>query len=156
MPWKIAGVPANPEEIVLDANVLVGLADNNDSRAADARDVVRRFRARGAEPVLVDFLVGEALSALCRRFAERATLGLEPDLVFAGYLRAEQAGQIRRLAAEGYARFDRVLAVVRDTAGRLNVHDAMIVVLQREGRIGAVATFDEALATTPGFIRATI
>jgi predicted nucleic acid-binding protein len=156
MPWRIVGVPSNLEEIVLDANVLVGLADDNDSRAADARDIVRRLRARGAEPVLVDFLIGEALSALCRRFAERATLGLEPDLVFARYLHVEQAGQIRRLAAEGYARFDRVLAVVRETAGRLNVHDAMIVVLQREGRIGAVATFDEALATIPGFIRATI
>ena len=127
----------NPEEIVLDANVLVGLADEHDSCAANARDIVRSLRARGAEPVLADFLVGEALSALCRRFAERATLGLEPDLVFARYLRAEQTGQIRRLAAEGYARFDRVLAVVRETGGRLNVHDAMIVVLQREGRIGS-------------------
>lgn len=149
-------MPASPEEIVLDANVLVGLADAADSRAGDARELVRRLRGRGAEPVLVDFLVGEALSALCRRFAERATLGLEPDLVFARYLAAEQAGQIRRLAGEGYARFDRVLAVVRETAGRLNVHDAMIVVLQREGRIGAVATFDEALGTTPGFVRAVL
>jgi len=148
-------VPASPEQVVLDANVLVGLADDNDSRAADARDLVRRLRARGVEPVLVDFLVGEALSALCRRFAERAKQGLEPDLVFARYLRAEQNGQIRRLAAEGYARFDRVLAVVRETAGRLNVHDAMIVVLQRDSRISAVATFDEALAATPGFARAT-
>lgn len=149
-------MPANPEEIVLDANVLVGLADERDSRAADARDIVRWLRARGAEPVLVDFLVGEALSALCRRFADRATPGLEPDLVFARYLRAEQTGQIRRLAAEGYARFDRVLTVVRETAGRLNVQDAMIVVLQREGKISGVVTFDEALAATPGFVRATI
>jgi len=155
MPSRIVDVPASPEQVVLDANVLVGLADDNDSRAADARDLVRRLRARGVEPVLVDFLVGEALSALCRRFAERAKQGLEPDLVFARYLRAEQNGQIRRLAAEGYARFDRVLAVVRETAGRLNVHDAMIVVLQRDSRISAVATFDEALAATPGFARAT-
>jgi predicted nucleic acid-binding protein len=144
------------DEVVLDANLLVGLTDDRDSRAADARALVRRLRERGAEPVLLDFLVGEALSALCRRFAERAEPGLEPDLVFARYLLAEQAGQIRRLAAEGYARFDRVLALVRDTAGRLNVHDAMIVVLQRDGRIGAVATFDEGLAITPGFVRATI
>ena len=32
----------------------------------------------------------------------------------------------------------------------------MIVVLQRDGLIGAVATFDEALASTPGFSRATL
>lgn len=147
-------MPASPDEVVLDANVLVGLADESDSRAADARDLMRRLRERGAQPILVDFLVGEALSALCRRFAERAKPGLELDLVFARYLVAEGAGQIRALAAEAYARFDRVLEVVRDTSGRLNVHDAMIVILQRDGLIGAVATFDQALAAAPGFVRA--
>jgi hypothetical protein len=101
----------------------------------------------------LDFLVAEALSALCRRFGERATPGLQLDLVFARYILAEQTGQIRRIAAEGYARFDRVLALVRDTSGRLNMHDAMIVILQRDGLIGAVATFDEALAATPDFVR---
>jgi predicted nucleic acid-binding protein len=142
------------EEVVLDANVLVGIADDQDTRAADARALVRSIRARGAEPVLLDVLVGEALSVLCRRFAERAAPGLSPDLVFARYLLAERSGTIRRLAAEAYARFERVLELVRETEGRLNVHDAMIVVLQRDGFIGAVATYDEALATAPGFVRA--
>ena len=58
------------------------------------------------------------------------------------------------LADDRDARFDRELEVVRDTSGRLNVHDAMIVVLQRDGLIGAVATFDQALAAAPGFVRA--
>jgi predicted nucleic acid-binding protein len=154
MPSRIAGVPTIADEVVLDANVLVGLTDDLDSRAADARTLVERLRGRGAEPVLLDFLVGEALSALCRRFSERAAPGLAPDLAFVRYLRAEQTGQVRRLAAEGYARFDRVLTLVRDTSGRLNVHDAMIVLLQRDGWIGPVATFDEALAAAPGFVRA--
>jgi hypothetical protein len=66
----------------------------------------------------------------------------------------QRTSAIRRLAADAYARFDRVLAVVRNTSGRLNVHDAMIVVLQREGLLGAVATFDQALAAAPGFVRA--
>jgi predicted nucleic acid-binding protein len=37
-----------PDEFVLDANVLVGLADDRDSRAADARDLVRRLREQSA------------------------------------------------------------------------------------------------------------
>jgi predicted nucleic acid-binding protein len=149
----MAGVFSIPDDVVLDANVLVGLADREDSRAADARALRRALHARGAKPLLLDFLVGEALSTLCRRFAERAAPRLAPDLVFAEYLSAERSGQIRRLATDAYARFDRVLALVRETHGRLNVHDAMMVVLQRDGLIGPVATFDEALGSTPGFLR---
>ncbi|CAN5891072.1 hypothetical protein BH11MYX2_BH11MYX2_22360 [soil metagenome] len=103
--------------------------------------------------VLVDFLVAEALSVITRRVSERGAWGLEHDLIIARFLEAEAAGEIRRLAQQGYSHFDRVLSVVRDTSGRLNAHDAMLVVLQRDGVIGAVATFDEALAATPGFLR---
>jgi hypothetical protein len=37
---------------------------------------------------------------------------------------APPGGQVRRPAAKVYARFDRVLAVVRETAGRSSVRDA--------------------------------
>jgi hypothetical protein len=42
--------------------------------------------------------------------------------------------------------------LVQRSNGALNFHDATLLVLQEDGTIGTVATFDEALARYPGFI----
>ncbi|MBK8995714.1 MAG: hypothetical protein IPM35_08200 [Myxococcales bacterium] len=54
-------------EVVLDANVLVGLLDAGDVHHARARALVDRLKADGHSTVLLDVLVGEAVSVLCRR-----------------------------------------------------------------------------------------
>jgi predicted nucleic acid-binding protein len=46
-----------------------------------------------------------------------------------------------------------VLDVVQETGGKVNVNDALLVVLQREGSIGEVASFDQKLDTASGFRR---
>jgi predicted nucleic acid-binding protein len=46
----------------------------------------------------------------------------------------------------------KVLDLVQRSNGVLNFHDATLLVLQEDGTIGPVATFDEALARYPGFI----
>jgi predicted nucleic acid-binding protein len=54
-------------DVVLDANVIVGLLDEGDSQSARAHELVARLQAEGHQPVFVGFLLAEALSALCRR-----------------------------------------------------------------------------------------
>jgi predicted nucleic acid-binding protein len=58
-------------EVVLDANVIVALLDAADSQHARAVELTERLEAEGHDLVLVDFLVFEALSVLCRRAAQR-------------------------------------------------------------------------------------
>ena len=124
------------EEVVLDANVLVALADDRDALHVRARGLYARLEAQGALFVLADFLVAEFLSVIARRAHDRDAWGVEHDVILARYIAAESAGEIRPLAAQGYTRFASVLEVLRATAGRLNAHDAMIVVLQRDEIIG--------------------
>jgi predicted nucleic acid-binding protein len=50
-------------------------------------------------------------------------------------------------------RFDEVLGVVRATDGALNVNDALLVVLQRDGEVGDLASFDADFDLVEGFRR---
>ena len=65
-------------EVVLDANVIVALLYAVDSQHARAVELTERLEAEAHGLVLVDFLVFEALSVLCRRAAQRKTA--PPDL----------------------------------------------------------------------------
>ena len=60
-------------EVVLDANVIVALLYAADSQHQRAVELAQRLEAEGHNLVLVDFLVFEALSILCRRAAQRKT-----------------------------------------------------------------------------------
>jgi hypothetical protein len=62
-------------ECVLDANVLVAWMDSADSLHVRAQDLMAKLEKDGTEPVLLDILVAEAVSVLCRRFRERRQRG---------------------------------------------------------------------------------
>jgi predicted nucleic acid-binding protein len=65
-------------EVVLDANVIVALLYAADTHHQRAHALVDRLEREQHTVVLVDFLVFEALSVLCRRATERKTS--PPDL----------------------------------------------------------------------------
>ena len=140
-------------EVVLDANVLVARLDATDTLAGRAQQLGERLRDEGAELVLLDILVNEAVSVLCRRARERRKA--PPDLAGAlATVRAwARAGAIRWVAESVETRFDSIVDVVEQSGGALNFNDALLVVLQREGTIGDVASFDQGLDVAPGFRR---
>ncbi len=114
---------------------------------------MQRLKDEGAELVLVDIAVTEALSVLCRRAKQRR--GSPPDL---GAASAKvrgwgERGAIRWLAREHERVMLDVLAVVESTAGALNFNDAMLVTLQRDGTIGEVASFDGGFDVVASFAR---
>ena len=57
-------------DVVVDANVLVGLMDQHDSLFAQATTLLERLDAQGHVPLVLDVLLGEAISVLCRRALE--------------------------------------------------------------------------------------
>jgi predicted nucleic acid-binding protein len=129
-------------EVTLDANVIVAQLDGADVLAQRAQAHGRRLRGEGADLVLLDVLVGEAVSVLCRRARERRSG--EPDLLAAltivrGWA---HAGSIRWVAGQAERVVGPVLDVVQETGGRLNFNDGLLVVLQREGLVDEVASFD--------------
>lgn len=141
-------------ECVLDANVLVAWIDSADSLHARAHNLLKQIEEDGIEPVLLDVLVAEAVSVLCRRFRERRQRG-DLAAMLAEFRRRIDPSTIQWVGAEAERLYEGILDQVASTEGRLNFNDALIVVLQREGRIGQVATFDAGFDAVPGFVRVT-
>jgi predicted nucleic acid-binding protein len=98
-------------------------------------------------------LVGEAVSVVCRRARERH--GLPPNLAAALTIvrHWSQAGFIRWVAGESERIIGSILDVIQETGARLNFNDALLVVLQREGLIDEVASFDRGFDVVPDFRR---
>jgi predicted nucleic acid-binding protein len=138
-------------KIVMDANVLVGHLDQYDSLHERAEALGERIRANGDVPQAIDLLLQEAISVLCRRARERKQQAPNlPDILrkVRGWF---ERGQVAFTQAKLEGFFPEVLEVIEQTGGTLNYNDAAIVVLQRRGYIGEVATFDANLASHPGF-----
>lgn len=140
-------------DVVVDANVLVGFLDEHDSLFSQATALLARLDAEGHVPLVLDVLLGEAVSVLCRRAIERKTN--PPDLARA----LEQArtwldrGEVAFVGQDQERLMRAIFDVVEETNGKVNVNDALLVVLQREGSIGDVASFDKKLDAAAGFRR---
>ncbi len=140
-------------EVVLDANVIVALLYAADSQHQRAEELVNRLEGQGDSVVLLDFLVFEALSVLCRRSTERKTS--PPDLQAAvAAMRAWFSGaEVRFMARETERLAAEILEVVGESGGALNSNDALLVVLEREGSIERLASFDGGFDAVEGFSR---
>lgn len=129
-------------DVVLDASVLVALLYDRDVHHSKAVSLIDRLETEGHDIVMLDVLVFEAISVLCRRARERRTT--PPDLTNALDAVAEwfDAGHVRAVAEQLTPWVGEVLDVVRETDGSLNVNDAFVVVLARHRLINGLATFD--------------
>ncbi len=138
-------------EVVLDANVIVALLYADDSLHQRAVDLTTRLENEGHSLVLVDFLVFEALSVLCRRAAQRKTA--PPDLAAAvATMRTWfDNGEVRFLAHEAEQLANSVLDIVTSSQGVLNANDALLIALQHEGAIDTLATFDKGFENVADF-----
>lgn len=130
-------------EVVLDANVLVGYLDANDVQHARASALLERLEADGHQSILLDVLVAEAVSVLCRRARERKSNPPDLAAVLDRVRRWHDAGEIEATLSDAHRFFAEVLDVIEATAGALNFNNGLLVVLQRNALIDDVASFDE-------------
>jgi predicted nucleic acid-binding protein len=137
-------------EVVLDANILVAWLDQGDSLHARAAELLEALERDGHEPVLLDVLLSEAISVLCRRARERRNPpDLDEVLRVARHWVSDDA--VRWVAAEAEDLFEVVIGVIEETAGRLNFNDGLLVALQRRGDIDALATLDRGFEGVANF-----
>jgi len=138
-------------DVVLDANVLVGLLDRSDSLHQRSTELLERIQRDGGRPVMLDIIVAEMVSVLCRRATQRKAS--PPDLAHVrdqvhAWLDAGLVTFVHDAVAE---MFEAIVDAAEDSGGNLNFNDAALVLLQREGAIDDVATFDANLAGTADF-----
>ena len=139
-------------DVVLDANVIVGMLDEGDALSVRARALVVKLQAQGHQPVFVDFLLAEALSALCRRSFERKQQPPKLDVIVEWIQEQRREGLVYFPTLTDHD-FGSAQDLVRSSAGALNFNDARLVVMQRSGDIGEVASFDADFDNVAGFRR---
>jgi predicted nucleic acid-binding protein len=138
-------------DVVLDANVLLGLLDRNDSLHERATQLLAQMQHDGDQPVMLDVVIAETVSVLCRRATQRKSgpfdLRSVRDQIHA-WLAAGVVTFVHDAVAE---LFEEIVDATEASGGVLNFNDAALVLLQREGTIGDVATFDANLVRTADF-----
>ncbi len=114
---------------------------------------MERLEVEGHAPVLLDVIIGETVSVLCRRARERQK---NPPVL--GDVLAMVRGwaadrSIRWVAQEAERLVNDILDVIDATEGKLNFNDALLVMLQRKGLIDDVASFDQGFDVAADFRR---
>ncbi len=140
-------------EVVVDANVIVAQLDGTDAFSESARILSERLRNEGAELILLDVLVNEAVSVICRRSRERRHAPPNLESVLSIVRNWVDQGAIRWIASEAERLAGSILDVIRETNGKLNFNDAFLVALQRDELIDDVASFDQGFDKVSGFRR---
>lgn len=119
--------------------------------------IARRHSSIGSKAqgtrVLLDVLVGETVSVLCRRARQRRASPPDLEAALVRIARWHVEGEITSVAVHADRLFGDVLDVVRQSAGILNFNDGLLVVLQHEGVIDELASFDEAFDAVEAFRR---
>lgn len=130
------------KQVVLDTSVLVGLIDSRDiwhNAAVALRDALKVVQVK---TVYFDCVINEAISVLARRAKERKHSFEFTDLL-AQLVSQVPEDSIIWISAETRRFYPEIIALVRDTSGALNFHDALIALGCRELGIQLIATFDK-------------
>jgi predicted nucleic acid-binding protein len=138
-------------KVILDANVVIGHLDDQDSLHERAEALAERIRANGDTLQVIDLTLQEAISVLCRRTTQRKQNPPNLPLILQRVRVWLERGLVGFTQSKLEPLFSEVLELIEQSGGTLNYNDAALVVLQQRGLIGDVATFDAALATFPGF-----
>jgi len=129
------------KQVILDTSVVVGLVDSRDvwhNAAVALRDALKVVQA---ETVYFDCVINEAIGVLARRAKERKRPSEFTDLL-AQLVSQVPEDSIFWISAETRRFYPEIIALVRDTSGALNFHDALIALGARELGIQLIATFD--------------
>jgi predicted nucleic acid-binding protein len=129
-------------QVVIDTNILVALVDRLDKWHASAEALREAFRAKNAGLVYFDPVINETFSVLARRAQEQRRSQQEVSGLLDTLTHLVPKEAITWVSSETQALYEQVVALIRDTSGELNFHDALIALNCRLCGIKVIASFD--------------
>lgn len=138
--------------VAIDTSVLVALFVPDDTWRSQAATLVNDLRQRQASIIYFDCVVAEALSAAVRRLHERRQSQRIPAIL--ERFRHELPGTaITWILRDTERLYEPILALVEQSNGALNFHDALIALACQEREIAAIASFDPDFDQVPWLSR---
>lgn len=129
------------KKLVIDTSVLVALVDARDKWHESAKELREAFKAKGAELVFFDCVMNETFSVLARRASEQRR-SQEIFGLFDNLTNIVGKTAISWISFQTKRFYDQIVALIRDTSGELNFHDAPIALNCRALKIKKIASFD--------------
>lgn len=137
---------------IVDSSYLVALVDDKDSLHSQATQMVGALENHSVRLVFLDILMGESISVLARRCAERKHgAALERTLEKLTALVPEDS--ITWVGQEIRRHYSSVLADVQLSRGGRNFNDALTVIVAQVLAIPAIISFDSDFDNLPGLTR---
>jgi len=128
--------------VVIDTNVLVALVDSRDKWHVQARAILDTLEAHDAHVMYLDCVLNETISVLARRSEEQKRVGEFVALAETALRQAPETS-IVWASLETYRLYSEIIALVKQTQGALNFHDALIASLCREWEVTLLLSFDK-------------
>ena len=127
---------------ILDSNFLVALIDEKDKWRKSAISIQKALKKKKARLVYLDCAVNETISVIARRLEEKGR-SHEFTLVLQKFEQAIPAENISWIYPEVRRLYPDILAVIKEHEGKLNFHDALMVLAAREMGISHFVSFDQ-------------
>lgn len=127
--------------VCLDASYLIGLFDPRDTWHESARRIHVVLRELHALTLTPDCVINEVFTVLARRSIERGESGRFPALVdlLTGTIPETSITWLYPHVPRWYAG---CVAIMQETAGAVNFHDALLLVAAEEVGYQAIVSFD--------------
>ncbi|MBI1923895.1 type II toxin-antitoxin system VapC family toxin [Candidatus Poribacteria bacterium] len=135
---KITGL----KDVAVDTNALVAQVDARDKWHAKVHGISSKLRASGYTSVYFDCVINETISILGRRTEEQ---GRPHDFIstLSNLQNKVPKPIITWVSQETQRLYDDIVALVEQTSGKLNFHDALIALCCKESGIRFILSFDK-------------
>ena len=140
------------KQAVIDSNVLIAIVDSRDNWHEKAQVLLNSLEAEEVGLIYVDCVLNETISVLARR-AEEQKRSEQFSLLLDTLSNQVPADNITWLSLETQRLYAQVIDQVRQTAGVLNFHDALIALYCQENGIHAIISFDKDFDLLPWLTR---
>jgi predicted nucleic acid-binding protein len=139
-------------QIIIDTSMLVPRLDARDSLRQPALHLWSALEQGNWEVLVFDCVANETISVLCRRFTERQQYAEWP-VAFTRFREFCSQHPLYWSSRRVESLFSTILELMEQHAGRLNFHDALIVLEARHLGIPYIASFDHDFDTIVGLQR---
>jgi len=126
---------------LLDANFLIAETDATDALHASSVALRRALVEHDVHVIILDVVVAETVSVLARRATEGRRRASFRDLLDA-FVEQVPAERMSWVGQEMRRCYDAVIDDVRDSGGRRNFNDALMVQICHRANVGAIVSFD--------------
>ena len=137
---------------ILDSSFLVALIDEKDKWRNTAVLIQKALKKKKARLVYLDCAVNEMISVIARRLEEKGR-SQEFTLALQKMEQAIPAKRITWMYPEVRRLYPEILIIIKEHEGKLNFHDALMVLAAREMDIPHIVSFDQDFDEVEGIER---